>query len=364
MIAAAYLRGQGHSQVRIASQLRLPQPEVSRLLKVAIRERLLNPRPSFDAKQVAESDWAEVERDYFSDESLVERLRKRASKVHVSLRIFHGGYDEFAHAAAGRVLDLVQNSRMVGIMWGRTIANAIAGIDAICRDSPHPHLRHINCIPLCGDPVHLMNQREMEYSASQLAASLQQIIAGRRSEKLPCLNGVPAYVSAKIMGGTFLEFLHSIPGYNQIFRPADDDPPLVDRVDTVLTGVGITALRGRREPYETAAFIRERVAQENISLDDLNELVLGDIGGILIERPDLSVTEQQRVVRLNSGWIGIKKQHLQRISRDAGPDAAPGIVVIAYGPSKAELCAELVRQRLVNELIVDKTLATRLNEVA
>jgi hypothetical protein len=60
-------------------------------------------------------------------------------------------------------------------------------------------------------------------------------------------------------------------------------------------------------------------------------------------------------------WTGVKRDHLKRIARDAARGTRPGVIVVSMGgDDRAAIIAEVVRQGLVNELIIDRALSQAL----
>ena len=362
-IAAARLRNDAKNQKQIAAALAVSQTVVYRLLTFARKHHYLTSREAVLPENIEAEDWNKVEQRYFVDPAFVGALSERVPHgLHLDARIFSGSYDEFTFAAAGRIIDLIQRAKHIGVMWGRTIEKLIAGIKARRK----PRRGTIECLPLCGEPVYSMTQELLEFSASQLAVNLARSIqASHRG--LPCLTGVPAYVGRKVLApesdqpSPWEEFVHGIPNYERIFGTITSDRlALVNSLDAVLTGVGIVVTQHGSKDYETGVFIRERVAQEGIAKEALNRIILGDIGGLLIEKPGLNPRDHQLVKDLNAGWTGIKASHLERVAKSARPGRAPGVIVAAYGEAKAELVNEIIKRGYVNELVIDPSLADAL----
>jgi DNA-binding transcriptional regulator LsrR (DeoR family) len=378
MIAAAKLRSEGWQQVSIAEYLDSNQARISRMLKKAIEEGILIPWPSLVEVNIKSDEWEEVERSFFVDKKLIEQIGLwLPEKLHLDVRVLPQAGDEFCSAAADRVLGLLKRSRRLGVMWGRTIREVINGIEKRHTDFQSVQSRSFECIPLCGDPVQLMNQGIQEYSASRLAGRLEQILVGSEHPQgsdhpqLPSLTGVPAYIPQRYLAKngtntTLQSFIQSIPGYRKIFGAGKRNvgKPLVDSVDTILTGVGIIVFDQDSREYETAAFLRERIAQEDISKEELSKLVYGDIGGLLIERRDLTEDKMERVKGLNAGWTGIKSTHLQRIARQAASNGPAGVIVVASGAAKAPMIKEIITRGYVNELIIDQSLCDELRQLS
>lgn len=359
-IGAARLKFEGRRQKEIADVLSVGQPKVSHLLRDARKHGYLVSRPMLSQDDISDEDWKAVEQRYYVKEDLLAHLKKNARQgVNLNARVFGGSYDEFTFAAAGRVIDLLQSSRRMGIMWGRTIEKVISGIKyrRVARSGP------LKCLPLCGEPVFCITQELLEYSASQLAVSLANSL-GVSHRGLPCLTGVQAYVRQELLRReadgkptAWENYLYDIPNYQMIFgKLTGPSQPLVDQVDTVLTGVGIVAMHAESEVYETGVFIRERIAQENYTHSQLDRLIVGDIGGLLVERPDIRPDDKDIVADLNRGWTGIKAHHLESVAAKAHSSEKPGVIVVAYGAPKAAMIMEIIRRGFVNELVIDETL--------
>jgi len=387
-IAAARLRSEGLSQLLIAKRLRRSQPEVSRMLDFAEKHRFLASAPSFLSQNIGPAELKEVERRFFVHLELRQALSKLApARLHLNVQVLPDGDDEFAMAAAGCVARLLQRAKFVGVMWGRTIQRLVSRIGEHRELFDQAGRREALCIPLCGDPVRLMNLGLAKYSASHLAAQLAQAINPdpERQSNQPCLVGVPAYLPRRLFlrqgsgaAANWEAFVAEIPGYREIFGP-NGEQPWVERLDMILSGAGIIAQQTRPgarrvagEPTaaheETGDFILERVKQEAQEKEGLSEatlarLVYGDIGGWLIEKHDLRAAERRLVESLNQGWTGVKGVHFARVARNAEPDGAPGIILVAAGASKAEMVVELVKRGFVNEILIDSNLSSRLKKL-
>jgi DNA-binding transcriptional regulator LsrR (DeoR family) len=361
-IAAARLRGDGFKQKEIADILNISQPQVSRFLETAVKARFLGTAPAYNDAKISPEDKEAVEEKYFANESLRKLLARHVPKgIRFEVREFTGAEGQFTRTAAGRVLQLLRHSKMIGLMSGKTIYHLVEGIKFLTKSSNAQFSDSIKCIPLCGDPIHLMNLRQVNYSASHLAASVMECITGKPPTDLPCLTGVPAYVSPSLQNEGFKEFLKSIPGYHHIFGKQNEgeDGPLVESIDTIITGIGVVST-GRYSASLTSAFIRERIEQHEESEINLNKIVLGDIGGLLIERNE---SDKKRVAELNEGWIGIKERHFQRVTKASGKNG-PGVIVIAFGEEKAKMVFEIIKRGLVNELIIQTDLSKNLQALA
>jgi DNA-binding transcriptional regulator LsrR (DeoR family) len=377
-IAAARLRSQDHTQKQIADHLDVGQPDVSRLLLYAVQEGFLARAPRFIPDRLDQKDIDAVDRLYFLDEQIRKKLDAFVpSHVRLNVRVLPEGEEPFATAAASHVMELLRQSRAVGIMWGRTLQRLASHMHT--SEKP-PNAAEIQCIPLCGDPVHLMNLRHMEFSASHLAAEIGTALDPGRTSNQPCLVGVPAYLPRRLfirkdnLGAIWESFICEIPGYQAIFGTgAGKQKPLADSLDTIISGMGIIVPQKERanpEPpapgafhEETGDFIRERVAQEeNLTEASMNRFIYGDVGGWLLEREGLTAGDRRLVDELNQGWTGLKGEQMAAVARKAKASRAPGVIILAAGPAKAAMVKEIVRRGLVNELLIDATLAAALKK--
>lgn len=375
-IAAARLRSYGLSQKQIAEQLERSQPEISRLLDYAERHGFLAPAPSLLTGNIEPADLQETERRYFLNEEIrLELSRLAPPGLHLNVQVLPDGDEEFARAAAWCTARLLLRSQMVGVMWGRTTERLVSRIGEHRSFFDPPHVCHAQCIPLCGDPVHLVNQRLVKYSASHLAAELGRAINPKHESSLPCLVGAPAYLPRRLFDPAsgaatrWKNFMQEIPGFRAIFGPSTNhEKPLADRLDTILSGMGIVSLHPYRDPApgsrpkaareEMGDFIQERIEQEeDVTAPMLAGLIYGDIGGWLLERPNLRPRDQRMVRSLNQGWMGVQENHFKQVAKKAGPKGPPGCILVAAGPAKAEMLKEIVRRGLANELLIDTSLS-------
>jgi DNA-binding transcriptional regulator LsrR (DeoR family) len=158
---------------------------------------------------------------------------------------------------------------------------------------------------------------------------------------------------------TLWRFIRLVAGYGEVFgedkRKAGARPaPLVNRLDAILTSVGVVHARRR------GIFLNERVDLGDISEQDLTGLVVGDIGGIIIPRRDLTPLQARRIRMMNDRWTGIKQQHLEQCAQDSLRSGKPGVILLASTKSRAEMVQRCVELGLANELIIDQELADEL----
>jgi hypothetical protein len=92
-------------------------------------------------------------------------------------------------------------------------------------------------------------------------------------------------------------------------------------------------------------------------------VLIGDLGGVLIPKPELESEDRDLVKELNEMWTGIKLQDLKRIAKVASTSDGGGIVVVAIGKQKAAVLYETIRLGLVNEALIDQDLVNKLRQI-
>jgi hypothetical protein len=264
-------------------------------------------------------------------------------------------------------------------MWGRTLHKAIDYMVHSERvaDSRPRNRKEIRFIPLCGDPLYIVNLGHFDHSASQLCARLDEFFNGRRLDSpsvasVPAsLAGVPAYVSTREAWAPAAKagrkssspagrasagpgksdhdvirgFFSQTPGYKEIFI----DPRTVNQVDTIVTGIGVISLFDG-DKYLAGNFLDERIKQDRIPPKALHDVVLGDIGGWLIGRKTNDERANQVLRELNRGWLGATKDDYLACVERAAREKTNGVVVVAAGAEKRDLAFALVEEAMVSQL--------------
>jgi len=363
-VAAACFLAQGLRPVEIGEKIGRSESYVSRLLSAAKDWGFLSRAPIVLRHNISNEDWEATQTRFFQDETMTPLLKFLVPEPNHFFQAFQlpGDYDEFLRAAAGHVGRAVRHSQLIGANWGRTIYKLVRYLEVLSNTLDRDRLRRIECIPLCGDPTYLMNQRRLEYSysASWLATTFEEALTGRSRPTFPWLGGVPAYVRRAMRATSAGSranahgFDDEMPGYQAIFGRGRR---LIDRVDTVITGAGIVVLGEETLEHSTGDLLEERIQQEtDLTKAKLDQIVFGDIGGWLIEKPGLSLEDQELVEDLNRGWTGATQEHIKWIAAAAVPSQRAGVILVARGAAKASLIIEAVRRGLVNTLLIDEEL--------
>lgn len=374
--AVAYLRSLDHSQKDIAKFLGFSPSVVNRLVKQAQEDQYLkNPVPEFDRTKLSDTRMAEI-LARIAPKALTDALKTFQIKNKLSfvpeVRIFpttHAGSSketfvlrskDFGESAAGYATELLlRSTRCVGVSWGTTVANLVTGIGSYCRRGARER-KPITFLPLCGEP--LGSTGSTNCSASTLATSLDDIFNGG-SVRNYLLGAVPAliprvFVTKEI--AVIQKLMGHVEAYKKIFIGKANgnipEEPLIDTVDTILTSLGAedTALAwGEDELGRTAGFSRA----------DLKKLIIGDISGVLIPKPNLSKADKAELSEIQQRWTGISEDQISNCAKRAERNkrARPaGVVVSTIGQNKADIVIECLKRCLVNHLLIDQDLADKL----
>jgi DNA-binding transcriptional regulator LsrR (DeoR family) len=363
-LAAAYLRSENKLQEEIAEILKISQPEVSRLLKRAVKKKWLDyPAPHFNCTDEIREVWERAHARFFSSEKLLERLRAVEPAGAARLKkvsIFHAGSDGHFNRTVLPVMELIfAQASIVGVTWGRTVnglVNVLRGHLPGPLRANHP----IQFVPLCGEPLKDLNDH-LEHSSSALAVNLHEIINGGRDAPSPSLLGIPASIPSSFRPAevkTIQRFMRVFCGYAAIFGDHDvtpDDQALVHRLDTVLTSVGIVNPKGR------GIFLTERVKLGEITEEELMQYVVGDLGGLIIPKGDLGPAASRRIETMNERWTGISLEELRRCADAAAQGPQPGVVVLATNKNRCEMVMRCIELGLINQLVINRDLAAELD---
>ncbi len=362
---AAYLRARhSFTQEEIGRTLGgISQSHVSRLLNHAIEKGWLFTELRFAEESLTLDERRDLQA-LLEPRRLVGRLEeicaRRGGRV-PSVRVFDSGSDaptsgafeircrRFGRSAAGRIDELLRRSRIVGVTWGRTVSSLIDGLTA--------SNRQFNLdVPLTFVPVsaELITLAAPTYSSSQLADRLIDTVNRGMGERLG-LGGVPAFIPRRYSAAkaqAVREYLLDAESYRRIFS---GETPFVTRIDTLITSVG-----SAERPLGGA--MGEVLSAAGISAADLRSIIAGDIGGVLIARPDATEDEDRIVDDINEMWTGITRTQVLGVADRAEGGDGPGVVVAAIGRERTGIVAELIRRSMINELLIDWDLARSLEE--
>lgn len=379
------------SQTAIAEALNLSPAAVSRALSRARELQCIVESYHFMRPADFSDDAIQSLESALGFRNLASALRSLPTPVR-QFRVFDSGRDDdtdegiqrrqraFGEAAAGYLVSRLPAAARIGIAWGSTLGYLVDGI------ARHGYYRSDSraiqqVVPTSAEP---MRYAQSEFTASALARRLDSILNGsippgkggqpseQEQQRRLALTGVPAFISRdfgpligsqKDLSPTERDvlsarlpsllrefFLQTSPAYGKIFGSRE---PLVESLDLVLTSAGSSdrALGFCNEELRTVG---------GLTSSELNRLVVGDLGGVLLPRHNLSKSDKQRVHRLSEMWTGVTYAQMDGLAKRATKSDCPGIVVVAIGHRRSEVVCEILVRGLCNELIVDRELATAL----
>jgi DNA-binding transcriptional regulator LsrR (DeoR family) len=357
---AAYLRARFNmSQEEIGSVLGgLSQPQVSRLLAHAEKKHYLAVERRFVEDGIQPETLRQI-KEMLRPDRLTGVLHDLGQALGVrvpNVRVFGSGpgttpdamrirRNRFGRTAAGRLDELLQDAKVVGVAWGRTISAMVDGLVPLRPASRDDHI--VQFVPVCAELIALAQKG---YSSSRLAERLDDIYNHGRGEPIQ-LTGFPAYIPKhydEVAQRSIRQFVEDSPNYGQVFSGPD---PLIDRMDALITSVG----SARSPVFGSTA---ELALAGGVEEAQLRTLILGDLGGILISKPNATEDQKDLVEKLNAMWTGVRIEHVRTIAQRAADDPAQaGVIVAALRAERGETIIELIRRELVNELILDDAAA-------
>jgi hypothetical protein len=362
---AAYLRATHNmSQTEIGKILGgLSQPHVSRLLKHAEKQNYIVIEQRF-ASELFSENWIKEMNSLLAPSGLSADLNEfcQANRIPTpQIRVFESGpgntegamkqrRTRFGRVASGRLIELIENSNTVGVAWGRTIKALTEGIRASRR--PLKKARHIEFAAVSAELVSLAQHG---YSASRLTETFDDLFNEAPGNNTQ-LTGFPAYIPRNYdieTRASILRYISDTPGYHHVFSGPD---ALIHQMDMLISSVGSSSM-------PVLGSFEELVFAGGLRANDLRQLVVGDLGGILIPKIGLSNAKKKLIEDLNELWTGIKIEHVRAISKRAFDNSdLSGVVVVALQSERGDTAFELIQMGLVNELIVDHAAAVQLHK--
>jgi DNA-binding transcriptional regulator LsrR (DeoR family) len=97
----------------------------------------------------------------------------------------------------------------------------------------------------------------------------------------------------------------------------------------------------------------ELLRSGDITAERLKNLVVDDIGGVLIRRRGLSRRDERAVDALSAMWTGLNYDALVKLAIRASDGRQPGVIVASTGKNRAEILHAVILKGLVNEAILD-----------
>jgi hypothetical protein len=173
---------------------------------------------------------------------------------------------------------------------------------------------------------------------------------------------VPAFIpegftAAQLKG--IWKLIGLVPSYKEIFgargRSGRKTRQMSEQLDMILTSVG--------PANQVFGFGSSRLFETGkVSIERLQSLIVGEMGGVCFPRPDLTAAEKRELRSVETRWTGLNRATLEACSHAADADPAkPGVVVVCGGAARARFVFEALA--VINHLIVDEALAGELGRI-
>lgn len=354
----ACLVSMGIPKKAIAAQLGYSASMIATLCRTAEDNGLLARAPEFHADDTRKAQIAE---SIFGNRELLEGLNRRFAGP---LRQLHELDDGrlAGEAAQQRMTDIAARSLLVGVLpvgkrigvaWGPTIGLLVESVRRAMVDRHAVQDTFVDCefVQTCGDPPSAI--ADPAQRGSTLVAALNASLTGKAHSQFTFSVGasVPEAFSDSELE-VIRRYIRGIGGYGQIFGPFKSDAPRLRlKLDMLITSCGSGRVADDR-------WVAGCAAQEGIATDELERLVVGNIGGIWLPRDGLSNHHQAMLETINTRWNGMALADIRDINMQPG-----GVVCIALDDSKREVVVELLRRRLVSRLFVSRPIARHLERV-
>lgn len=368
--SAAFLRSRGLMIKEIAAALDISVGNVVSLLKTAAGMGLLHETVRFVMSKVPRERRKELagldtmaalgqilidrsplldggKRRVFQRLTVVPTLSRANSRREMDTRL-----EKFRIDVSSTLWAVLKRSRLVGVAYGTTLGRVISGLEETNLGRVRRR-RPVQFVPTCGEPYGTSVRAD---SSSHLAAELHRIV-NEGTGSCVSLTGVPAVIPQKVIEkgahGVLRDFIEHCRSYRLVFGPAKEgQTPMVNRLDTVITSVGMSEGHWRMCGEELCDI-------GGIDRDEFKKWILGDIGGVLLPRGDGQAPRSKELLeQYAEQWTGISRKQYEMVARRG--KRRRGVIVFAIGGNKVAIVLKVIEAGLVNHLICDLDLAEKL----
>ena len=389
----AYLRARlGLSVSEIADATDKSESTINRRLKDAEAAGMLK-QYIFTANNEQREKFDSFLRDGKLEKDIVERIgnyRLQSAIVVPTVGDSAENREKVAKFAAARIMEktkyAISNGRdpKIGISWGRTLRAIVDSINDIrCIEEALVEEKksfgdkidfsEVEVLPLCGD--FWLNRERIPKGAdirdtqfclgSRLAADLADCLKAIPPLEMSIPASIPVEVADEPYYREIKRFLERSPAMERLYG---GDNPLVSNLDGIITSCGSFP---REIPKDDLSFhmalrLRSGLIEENTLEKLCNAGVIGDVLGLFISGKESdgekeSGRELDIVDKVNSSFLGPKLEHFRGVVNLARKDPLRmGVIIVAAGESKSAILLEIINLELVNEIIVDSSLARAL----
>lgn len=291
-IAVAYYR-QAQTQQEIADRYRISRIMVSRLLRKAINEKIIEIKINPPDQGVSELE-QRIEGKFGLREVILVRKTNRKESFLPGIGL----------AAATYLARIIQGDEIIGITWGQALLSMVNAMDRL----HYPECKVVQMLGGLGNP-------EAGFHGADLARRLAQAL-----DTKPWLIHSPGIVRNS---GICEELINDI--------QVKDTLDLASHADIVLLGIGLL--------NENAPLVRNEILTRNDYLSLVKQGAVGDISFRFFNREGKYIR-----THLDDRIVGINAEQLHKIAYKIG---------IAGGEDKYEIILAAVRGGLVDVLITD-----------
>ncbi len=366
IIAACKLAAEGNTQEEISHTLKLNQAKVNRILKDHGTTYIKTFKTFIENKDDPKGIMQLVQ-DRISRKELQNRLCKEAQDPNFRLRVFtlpNGSskwrLERFGTLCAGYVKDLFSSSRHCGVTWGTHLDSLTKALKGYIINKPRRNKTEF--IPLSGEPLGITPSY---FSSSNLACRLHKIVNGNSKPEPFSLAAVPAFISPMNLTASELKgirkMIFEVETYQKVFGSPllkkNPSKPKVEQLDMLLTSLGGGGIMFR---YGDQEMIPKKIKEDA----QLNQLALGDLGGVLIPKNSTKIKALTQIQKRCTTLTMDHLKHCVNNSKNSKNKNKPkGVIVLAMGDQKAELVLACIRLGLINQLLCCNGLADKLEKL-
>ena len=291
---------EGMSQLDIANMLFFSKAKVSRALRIAREEGIVEFHINYPLKRSMRLE-SELKRRFGLQEALVVTDLYSNQNTDISIK-------RIGEMAASYLDEILKDGDMIGLSWGRTMYQTVRQLNP---SSP----RKIQVVQLVGNSTDAYNSQELDVTT--LVQRMAQVFQGTAS-----MLYAPMYINSHIVRRELMKALDRI-----------------NRVDYVLTGIADVSLD---RPLNTwAGYLTEQKKR-----DLMKKGAVGYLCGYFFDRDGNKLQDP-----INDRIIGISFEKLKH---------GPRVIAAAGGVDKTHAICGALRGKLIDCLITDSRIAEKL----
>lgn len=296
---------EGMSQADIADMLFFSKAKVSRALRIAREEHIVEFQINYPLKRSIALE-TELKRRFGLEEALVVTDLYDNQNTDISIK-------RIGEMAAGYLDEILKDGDTVGISWGRTMHQTVRQLKP---SSP----RNIQVLQLVGN---CMDDYNVDIDVTTLTEQMAQAFQGTTVRLY-----APMHVNSDIVRKELLR--------EPIIRKAIDK---IRSVDYALTGIADVSLERPKSTW--AGYLTENKKRELIKKG-----AVGYLCGYFLDKDGNKLSDP-----INDKIIGISFEDLKRV---------PHVIAVAGGLDKTSAIRAALRGKLVHRLITDSRIAEKL----